>query len=108
MINFEKIKEVGIPNLNNGKGTTKANMFMDSNIKIMKSTLEKGCSIGIHTHNTSCEVVYILSGIAKCTLDGKEEIVKKGECHYCPKGSTHSIENIGEEDLIVFDVVPEQ
>ncbi len=42
MINFEEIKEVEIPNLNNGKGTTKANMFMDNTIKIMKSTLEKG------------------------------------------------------------------
>ena len=38
----------------------------------------------------------------------KRRNCKKGECHYCPKGSTHSIENIGEEDLIIFDVVPEQ
>lgn len=41
----------------------RANMFMDKNIKIIKSTLEQNCSIGNHT--TSCEVVYILSGTAK-------------------------------------------
>ena len=35
MINFDEIKEVEIPNLKNGKGTTKANMFMDINIKII-------------------------------------------------------------------------
>lgn len=74
----------------------------------MKSVLEKGCSVGEHTHKTSSEIIYIISGTAKCTLDGKEEIVHKGECHYCPKGSTHSIATATNEDLVMFDVVPEQ
>lgn len=108
MINFDEIKEMGINELNGGSGITKANMFMDTNIKIMKSVLEKGCSIGEHTHKTSSEIIYIISGTAKCTLDGKEELVHKGECHYCPKGSTHSIANATNEDLVMFDVVPEQ
>ena len=108
MINFDEIKEVGINSLNGGNGVTKANMYMDNNIKIMNSVLEKGCCMGEHTHTTSSEIIYIISGTAKCTLNGKEEIVHKGECHYCPKGSTHSIANDGEEDLIMFDVVPEQ
>ncbi len=108
MINFDEIEEVAIPNLNGGEGITKANMFMDKNIKIMKSTIEKGSSIGEHIHKTSSEIVYVISGEAKCILDGKEEIVREGECHYCPKGSTHSIINNKDENLIVFDVVPEQ
>lgn len=39
--------------------------------------------------------------------DGKEEILISGVCHYCPKGSSHSIINTGTEDLILFTVVPE-
>lgn len=108
MINFNEIKETEISGLNGGNGITKANMFMDTNIKIMKSVLGKGCSIGEHIHKTSSEIIYIISGTAKCTLDGKEEIVHEGECHYCPKGSTHSIANVTNEDLVMFDVVPEQ
>lgn len=34
--------------------------------------------------------------------------VHKGECHYCPKDSTHSIVNEEDKDLIMFDLVPEQ
>lgn len=108
MIKFEDLKEVSIPEFNGGKGITKANMFMDKNIKIMKSILEQNYSIGNHAHTASCEVVYILSGTAKCILDGKEEVVKAGECHYCPKGSTHSIINEDEELLVMIDIVPEQ
>ena len=108
MIKFEEIKEVEIKEFNGGTGITKGRMFVDNNGKIMKALLEKGSSIGSHTHQTSSEIIYIISGIAKCILDGKEEIVKAGECHYCPKGSTHSIINENEEDLIMFCVVPNQ
>lgn len=73
----------------------------------MFSALEAGCLIGEHELKTSCEVVYVLSGEALCTVNGKEEIVKTGECHYCPIGSTHSIANSGNSAHIMFDVVPE-
>ena len=108
MIIFNKIEEVAIKNLNGGNGETKANMFIDKNVKIMKSILGKDCSIGEHEHKTSSEIIYVISGEAKCILDGKEEIVKKVECHYCKKGSSHQISNEKEEDLVIFDVVTEQ
>ncbi|MCM1544973.1 MAG: cupin domain-containing protein, partial [Ruminococcus sp.] len=91
MIDFTKIKEVAIEQFNGGVGVTKANMFMDKNMKIMISTLEKDCSIGKHIHSTSSEVIYVLSGSARVILNGEEEIIKAGQCHYCPKGSTHEI-----------------
>lgn len=37
-----------------------------------------------------------------------KEIVHKEKCHYCPKGSTHYIANSTNEDLVMFDVVPEE
>lgn len=73
----------------------------------MLSTLKKGVPIGTHTHSASSEIAYVLSGKARCVLDGIEEIVLPGQCHYCPQGSTHSIENASGEPLVLFDVVPE-
>ena len=108
MIKFEEINEVEFPQFKGGNGITKNRMFADENVKIMRVVLEKGSSIGIHTHTTNSEIIYIIDGIARCSIDGKEEIVKKGECHYCPKGSTHSILNENEKDLVMFCVVPEQ
>ena len=32
----------------------------------------------------------------------------KGDCHYCPKGHTHSLINNSDEDLVFFAVVPVQ
>lgn len=108
MINFEEIDTVEIPEFNGGTGITKGKMFIDNNGKIMKAILEKGSSIGMHTHKTSSEIIYIISGTAKCILDGKEEIVEAGQCHYCPKGSSHSVINENNENLIMFCVVPNQ
>lgn len=108
MINFDDIEVVELPEFNGGTGVTKGRMIIDNNVKIMKAELEKGSSIGEHTHTTSSEIIYIISGVTKCILDGKEEIVKAGECHYCPKGSTHSVINENDDTLVMFCVVPNQ
>ena len=107
MIKFEEINEVEFPQFKGGNGITKNRMFADENVKIMRVVLEKGSSIGIHTHTTNSEIIYIIDGIARCSIDGKEEILKKGECHYCPKGSTHAVLNEHAENLVMFCVVPE-
>ena len=108
MIKFEALNEAVIENFRGGDGETITRMFATDSIKIMKAVLKKGCSIGRHTHETSSEIIYIISGGAKCVIDGKEEFIGAGECHYCPKGGTHSTANNGEEDLVMFCVVPEQ
>ena len=98
---------MGIPHLNGGEGTVFARMYMDKAGKIMVSRLPKGASIGLHTHTTSSEVNYVLSGFGAATCGGAEEALAPGDCHCCPKGSSHSIANTGEEDLVLFTVVPE-
>ena len=40
--------------------------------------------------------------------NGKTEILKAGQAHYCPKGHKHGMKNEGTEDLIIFGVVPKQ
>lgn len=66
MINFDEIEVSEIPEFNGGTGITKAKILIDENGKIMKAILEKGSSIGEHTHNASSEIIYIISGTAKC------------------------------------------
>ncbi len=108
MISFDKIKEIVNPNFKNGEGETAIRMFSDDNVKIMRIVLKKGCSIGLHNHETNSEIIYVISGQAKCILNGEEEIVNPGESHYCPKGAAHTTINNGDKDLIMFCVVPEQ
>lgn len=108
LINFKDMKEVTIPHLNNGEGLVTANMFMQPNVKIMISRLPAGSSIGIHKHDTSSEVNYVLSGEGRAICENEEEILTCGTCQYCPKGSSHSIINSGDEDLVLFTVVFEQ
>lgn len=108
MIDFNKIPEKLMPDFQGGEGVTAARMFVDDKTKIMRLTLAPGASIGMHCHEDSCEVIYVLSGTGTAILDGVEETVEAGECHYCPKGHTHSFINKGKKDLVFFAVVPQQ
>ncbi len=106
LFNFDDMEETIIHNFNGGKNDTKAKMFIDENVKILYGTMEPGSSIGLHTHEKNSESVYCISGEATVTMDGKTEILKPGMCHYCPMGHTHGMENKGDEDLVIFAVVP--
>jgi mannose-6-phosphate isomerase-like protein (cupin superfamily) len=35
------------------------------------------------------------------------EYVEAGQCHFCPKGHSHSLINEGPEDLVFYATVPE-
>ena len=105
MIDFERLEEELTPNMRGGEGTVKARRFLQGNVKILKLTLEKGVSIGEHRHETDCEAYYVLEGTAHVMLDGVEEVVRAGECHYCPKGSAHSVINLDDEPLVLFAMV---
>ena len=54
------------------------------------------------------EIMYIVSGTATFTVGDTVETVQAGQCHYCPKGGTHMLQNRGEEPLVFFAVVTEQ
>ncbi len=107
LLDFKHANELGINNLNGGSGTVFAKMFAQPNLKILCSRLPKGASIGLHTHLTSCEINFVLSGSGTAVCDNIPETLSPGACHYCPKGSAHSIANTGADDLVLFTVVPE-
>jgi quercetin dioxygenase-like cupin family protein len=105
MIDFEKIPETAITNFHGGDGICLARMFQDKDVKIMRSVLHPGVSNGLHRHQGSYEVCFVLQGEATCVVDGKKEIVKAGQVSYCPNGSEHSMANEGTEDCVVLCVV---
>ena len=107
-IDFETIEKNVIHEFKGGNKDTIARMHTDELGKIMKGMLEPGASIGMHTHETSSEIIYILSGTASILYDEGVEEVGAGCCHYCPKGHSHSMRNLSDEELHFFAVVPEQ
>lgn len=94
--------------MNNGKGMMTASMYVDEQRKIISCSIHPGGSIGLHKHETSDDIDYVLSGVGKAICDGQEEILEVGICHICKKGSEHSIINMGNEDLVLLTVVVEQ
>lgn len=107
-INFDEIQLNCIPQFYCEEKELQARMYRDTQNKILYGKLEPEASIGYHKHETSSEIIYILSGTAKVLYDDGEEVLVAGECHYCPKGHSHSLINQGKEDLVFFAVVPEQ
>ena len=64
LLDFNDMKEITAPGMN---------------------AIHIGGSIGLHKHETSDDINYVLSGIGKAICDGKEEILRKGTCHICKK-----------------------
>lgn len=108
LIDFNKSREITLPGMNNGTGTMSEKMYMDEQGKVIISSLHAGGSIGLHRHETSDDINYVLSGKGKAVCDGKEEYLSAGMCHICKKSSEHSIMNIGDEDLVLLTVVTER
>ena len=108
VIKFNEIKETELKAFYGGEGALIANMHVDGNNKILRGKLAPGSSIGLHCHATSSEIIFILSGHGKAICDGEEENLTAWDCHYCPKGSEHTLLNVGEDDLCFYAVVPNQ
>ena len=108
LINFNEIAERTTSGMNGGTGEMTAKMFMDEQEKIIPCRIHAGGSIGLHKHNTSDDINYVISGMGKAVCDGVEELLTAGTCHICKKGSEHCLENTGNEDLVLLTVVVER
>ncbi len=108
LIDFNEIAEITVPGMNNGTGTMSARMHMSDKGKIIPCSIHAGGSIGLHVHETSDDINYVLAGKGIAICDGVEEQLEAGVCHVCPKGAAHSIANTGEEDLVLLTVVVER
>lgn len=108
IIDFSGMEETRLPEFKGGKGDMIAKMHTDGLGKILYGRLEPGSTIGFHKHETSSEIIYIVSGKAEFLYDDGSEEVAAGGGHYCPKGHSHSMMNHSDQDLEFFAVVPEQ
>lgn len=114
-IRFDEMEVTVLPQFKGGEKEFAANMFFDGTNRIFKGTLVPGATIGMHTHDDSCEVIFVLEGngtvVERSPESEKETItpVSAGDCLYCQKGHTHSLRNTAEEgDLVFYAVVPKQ
>ena len=108
ILKLDEMEEKNLPNFQGGENTFYAHMYVDESNKILKGRLPKGASIGLHRHVPTSETIFILSGKGTAICDGQEEKLEAGDCHYCPKGSEHTLRNFDEEDLVFYAVVPKQ
>ena len=109
IIDFKQMEETVFPNFKGGEKEFAANMFFDGTNRIFKGRLVPGATIGMHPHEDSCEVIFILKGQGVIVEDGVVSDIAPGDCLYCQKGSTHSLQNTSEEDdLVFYAVVPKQ
>ncbi len=70
-----------------------------------KITLNPGCSIGYHVHDTDAELFYILQGTAEYNDNGVIRQVKAGDVTICPTGEGHGIANKTEEVVELTAVI---
>ena len=108
ILDFHEIEEQVIPNFKGGEKAFHTRMYTDNACKIMRGSLEPGASIGVHTHDTNSEIIFMIKGTGTVLYDGGTEALPAGNCHYCPKGHSHSLRNESGETIEFYAVVPEQ
>lgn len=97
------------PAFKGGEKELSAQMYFDGSNRILHGILIPGASIGMHTHETNSETLFVVAGHGTIIEDGESHPVHLGQCIYCPKGHSHSLINTSEEqDLEFYAVVPEQ
>ena len=75
LIRFDELEPSVVSHMKGGEGEARLQLVQDMDNKIMRSVLAPGASIGLHTHETSSEVMYFLSGTGKVLYDGVWEPV---------------------------------
>ncbi len=105
-LDLENMPLQDLPHFKGGEGTAQAKMHVDDMGKIVLLTLPVGVTVGVHTHDDSCEIIRFLSGTGIMIDDGEKLPITPGMCHYCPKGHSHGIINNGTEPLTMWAVIP--
>ena len=82
------------------------NCANEKNIRMLAEiTLEPGCSIGNHSHETETEYYIILSGSGLVNDNGSETPVRAGDAIVTGNGAAHSISNTGDVPLVFHAII---
>ncbi|HSD73889.1 MAG TPA: cupin domain-containing protein [Steroidobacteraceae bacterium] len=105
IIQNERDLAVSQPAPHEGGGTTTAYPFFADapqfGIVFRKRALHPGSAIGSHPHDKD-EIYYVISGRGEFTLDGVKHAVGPGTAMLTRVGSTHSLQQVGSEDLVII------
>ncbi len=80
------------------------NLLDEEYCKVKRLIIKPGQRPSYQYHHKRSEHWVIVQGFAKVTLDDEEVQLVAGENVFVPIGSSHRIENVGEEDLIFIEV----
>jgi len=93
------------PGTHNGGGMTTGYSFFARvpNLRLVfrKRSFHPGSGVGLHEQKED-EIYYVLSGRGQMTLDGQTYDVTPGTAVLTRTGSSHSLKQIGNEDLVVL------
>jgi lysophospholipase L1-like esterase/mannose-6-phosphate isomerase-like protein (cupin superfamily) len=97
------------PGPHGGAGTTTAYPFFADApglaFVLRKRVLHKGAGIGLHQHDKD-EVYYVVSGTGRYIVDGTIRDVGPGDAMLTRVGSTHALQQAGEDDLVILLAYP--
>lgn len=93
------------PGTHRGGGQTVGYSFFskvpDLKLVFRKRALKPGSGIGHHVQKED-EIYYVLSGKGSMTLDGKAVEITPGTAVLTRPGSSHSLKQVGDEDLVIM------
>ena len=110
VIHRTEMKTESKEHLREGEGSTVLTYLLDASTQknarlFAEISLNSGCSIGYHQHESETEYYFILSGTGVVNDDGKEIDVKQGDAIITGNGAFHSIKNTGTVPLMFYAVI---
>lgn len=70
---------------------------------MMQLYLKRGTHVPLHRHSGE-QLVYVLQGALRCTVAGRELVVREGEVLLVPAGIAHQMEAL--DDTFQLTVIP--
>jgi mannose-1-phosphate guanylyltransferase len=72
--------------------------------QVKRITVASGAKLSVQMHHHRAEHWVVVSGTARVTLDGKEQLLTENESVYIPVGSVHALENPGKLPIELIEV----
>lgn len=72
--------------------------------QVKRITVKSGAKLSVQMHHHRAEHWIVVSGTAKVTIGGKEQLLTENESAYIPVTAIHSLENPGKVDLELIEV----
>jgi mannose-6-phosphate isomerase-like protein (cupin superfamily) len=72
-------------------------------IRVNIARFQPGTGATPHSHEWE-HAMYFMKGTGKMVIEGEEGVVKEGMLAFIPRDAVHSIENIGNDELVVWAV----